>query len=525
MKFGLPMMDDNSVRRVLTAVAPTLKRNFIIPELKSNLVAEDRKETLARFGSNDFKRTAHVVMGEPDASYKAKVQSLLLADKQAKADAEKKKKAQEEERKKQLAEKKKKAEEAKKAKELAQKKKEGKDVEEEAKEEAKEDKEEETKMDEDAPPVELTDEEKKVLYRTSDTPDLAERVLAKYYASFTLPAKEEGFDSISFDWQKESECAELLKSWILEKKLTQRVDDLQPGEWFKSEWSKWTKQIQDWRKRQTEWKDPTKRKALLAKKKEDAKKKTEGEEGEEKPAEEEEAKPMEINTEDLDVFSVEDVMDLGNGEPLFSNFVYEDWALLSARFELHLLLHAFKKDLNDPDRPSFGEKHLAFYYNKYFKKPFSLKTYRVEKLSEFVDIIKSTISINEKTTFLQPEVPEDTGYGDFVKVVEDHRRERQRRIDAGDETAQLKFTRPVPQQPPRQPASAPPSRGQPAQASRYGSSGSSRPGYNGSSSGGSSYSAQKRPYSAQTSSYSASKQPRTSYGSYSGGGSSYYSRR
>ena len=36
-------------------------------------------------------------------------------------------------------------------------------------------------------------------------------------------------------------------------------------------------------------------------------------------------------------------------------FVYEDWTLLSTRYELHLLLHSFKADLDDPDRPSFGD--------------------------------------------------------------------------------------------------------------------------------------------------------------------------
>merc|ERR1712032_878493 len=81
-----------------------------------------------------------------------------------------------------------------------------------------------------------------------------------------------------------------------------------------------------------------------------------------------EAKPMEINAEDIDVASVEDVMDLGNGEPLFHNFVYEDWVLLSTRFEFNLLIHAFRKDLDDPERPSFVEAHFAFYYNKYFNK-------------------------------------------------------------------------------------------------------------------------------------------------------------
>ena len=101
----------------------------------------------------------------------------------------------------------------------------------------------------------------------------------------------------------------------------------------------------------------------------------------------------------------QDILDLGNGMPLFEKFQYEDWTLLSTRYELHLLLHSFKKDLEDPDRPSFGEpqlngnfecvnfmfllrscffikwhdnmqpeeKHLSYYYQKYFKKAWDLK--------------------------------------------------------------------------------------------------------------------------------------------------------
>jgi len=91
MGFGIPMMDDNSVSRLLTAIAPTLKRNFVVMQLKSNLVASERAEALARFGSEHFNKVASVVMGEPNAEYKKLVQDLLLAEKKKKADAERKK--------------------------------------------------------------------------------------------------------------------------------------------------------------------------------------------------------------------------------------------------------------------------------------------------------------------------------------------------------------------------------------------------------------------------------------------------
>merc|ERR1712228_511077 len=190
-----------------------------------------------------------------------KVQSLILADKQAKHDAEKKRKAQEEERKRLFEEKRKKAEDARKAR----KKDEEKDD-----EDVEEEKEAVDKQEDDARP-ELSEEEKQLWYRKLDIPDLGEKTLAKSFADFSLPTKDEGFDDISFAWQDESACSKFLKDWVLEKKLTQRVEDLQPGEWFREEWSKWQKSLQEWRKRHSDFKDPVKKKALLAKKKADAK--------------------------------------------------------------------------------------------------------------------------------------------------------------------------------------------------------------------------------------------------------------
>merc|ERR1740121_260763 len=212
--------------------------------------------------------------------------------------------------------------------------------------------------------AELTEEEKKLTFRKKDAPDLGQKVLATSYAKFTLPEADEGFDDIQYVWQPEAECKEYMKKWVLERKLTQRVEELQPSDWFKGKWTEWQKLVGTWkRKKEAEKKD--------------------GEDGEEKePEPEEEKQPMDINAEDLDVFAVEDVTDIGKGEPLFANFVYEDWTLLSLRFEMHLLAHAFKHDLADPERPTFHQQHLSYYYSKYFKKQFSHKNFGVEKLEE-----------------------------------------------------------------------------------------------------------------------------------------------
>jgi len=49
----------------------------------------------------------------------------------------------------------------------------------------------------------------------------------------------------------------------------------------------------------------------------------------------------------VDIMSVDNVCDVGNGEPLFSDFAFEDWALMSLRFEFYLLVKSFKRDVND----------------------------------------------------------------------------------------------------------------------------------------------------------------------------------
>merc|ERR1712157_587067 len=97
MKFDIPLMDDGSVQRILNAVAPSMQRNYIIPELKANIIAEDRKKCLATFRRPYFTRKAKVLMGEPNADYKSMAQKIILKEKEAKARAERRKKEAKEE--------------------------------------------------------------------------------------------------------------------------------------------------------------------------------------------------------------------------------------------------------------------------------------------------------------------------------------------------------------------------------------------------------------------------------------------
>lgn len=524
---GVPAIDDWSVGKIISAVAPTFPRKYIIPEMKANLVKSDRDEGLMRFTSADFHRKAVVIMGEPDQQYKEWIQKLVLEEKQAQAEAEKRKKQAEAERqrqqKRQQEERKRKAEAARKNYEAAKRRRLGEEVEEteEPEEAPAEEPEDEAPEEEPDVPVELTEEEKALKCRKPSMPDMTEKELARSYASFALPLKSEGFDEVAYAWGNESSCSELLKAWILEKKQTQRAEDLAPGTDFRQAWSAWQKAVQDWRKAQTDFKDPAKRRAFKEQRLEEAKKKIQEEKqtlidaGDEEGAraleEKVEAEQNEdVDTENLDVLAVEDINDIGNGEPLFGQFQYEDWILLSTRYELHLLAHSFKKDLNDPDRPSFDLKHLSFYYQKYYRKAWNFSQFGVKEFEELVELLKDSVSV-DASGHLKADEPEETPLERFVKLTEDNRRERQRRIDAGDETARLKFSRPQAQ------------RGNDRSEGKGGYGKGGKGSYGGGG-GGSGYGGQKRPYTPPPP--APYKQTRTTYGSgggsYGGGGGGGY---
>ncbi|CAE7742529.1 desi2, partial [Symbiodinium pilosum] len=150
----------------------------------------------------------------------------------------------------------------------------------------------------------------------------------------------------------------------------------------------------------------------------------------------------EIEKADNDVFEMEDVTDIGTGEPLFFNFGFEDWALLSLRFELHLLAHAFLHDCGDPERTGIYPDHLLFYYNRYYKKGLNPKNYGVEGVEarrELVALVRDSIVICPPKVIESMLSAELEDNDIFVKLTEEARRERLRRLDAGDESARLKF--------------------------------------------------------------------------------------
>merc|ERR1740121_290766 len=145
----------------------------------------------------------------------------------------------------------------------------------------------------------------------------------------------------------------------------------------------------------------------------------------------------------LDIFGVEEVLDVGGGEPLFSTFGFEDWTMMSLRFELHLLAHAFERDVKDPDRIGIHVEHLAFYYNKYFKKALNHKFYGVDTIQELLELLRDTCVVSRKAKVVEPQLPDDLeSLGIFVMLTEEARRDRVRRVDLGDESARLKLSQP-----------------------------------------------------------------------------------
>jgi hypothetical protein len=449
MSTGIQELDNMSVRKVINAVAPIVPRNYLIMEVKSNLIASERKEVLKKFNYPCYKKVARVMMGEPNKEFKALAQKKLLKDKQAKSDKQWQNKKSEAQRKRATAQRQKelrkaKAEAEKKRKAAAEEKKkkaeeekaakEGGDKEEKKEEEKKEEtkdepmkEEEEVKSEEEQvdpileetepPTVELTDEEKKLFFSKKESKDLDGKVMSQFYSRFSTPEADEGFDDIVYEWQKGPKADEYLKKWILEKKLTTRIEDLKAGKVAKEKVLEFGKLSKEWQEKLTAWKA-----AGGAKKK--------------PPKTDDEPE------EDIDIFSVADICDIGKGVPLFENFTFEDWALMKLRFQLCLMVASFKVDSGDADRAGIPVDHLSFYYSKYFGATLSGKPFGVEGPKEIIALIKETVSI--KDGLVTSTLSDDLDSLDlFLKLTEEQRRERQRRIDAGDETARLKFTPPA----------------------------------------------------------------------------------
>lgn len=525
MGIGIESIDDHSIRRQLQAFAPLQKRSYVVMELKSNLIKHEREAAMAKWPVHTFKRSATVLVGSPSDEFKRKSQEKNLKLKQAAADvefrakhqAEKQKreaaqaaKKKEKEKKRMLKDQKKRQEalkkklvEEKKKREALAKAAKGEAVEEEAaeeKEEPAEEKEsepesEDVDMEEEVaevepPKVELTEEEKKSCFVKDPIPDMSTFVHNTNFMKFSTTEKDEGWDEIRCEWNKDDQAKEYVRAWVQDRKCSTRVEDLQPSEWFAEKYKEYQRNLQAWHSKQTQYKAALQQKAAMkAAAKEMKKKKAEAEknarekrakeraariavkavvhkkaveaalaagteppeEEQEEPEDEEPEAPAEVEAEadeddgrvdwaTIDPFGVDNILDVGGGEPLFQQFAFEDWTMMSLRFELYLLANAFRRDVKDPDRIGMHVDHLPFYYQKYYKKALSFKYFGADSVPELLQMVRECVVISRKSKVVEPMIPDDLdSMGLFVMITEDGRRERQRRLDLGDESARLKF--------------------------------------------------------------------------------------
>jgi hypothetical protein len=163
---------------------------------------------------------------------------------------------------------------------------------------------------------------------------------------------------------------------------------------------------------------------------------------EEEPEEEGEDEEKEDDAEfdGLDVFELDDICDIGGGVPLFKEFGFEDWAMTTLRFELYLLVQAFRKDCGDPERAGIHLDHLSFYYNKYYKKTLGAKYYGVDDYRGLIHLVKDSIYLT-KQMVLDTQLPQQLEtFSIFIKLAEEARRYRNLRLDLGEDDARLKVT-------------------------------------------------------------------------------------
>jgi hypothetical protein len=257
------------------------------------------------------------------------------------------------------------------------------------------------------------------LPRSGNLPDLTPQSISLFYTKFSLPV-EEGFHEVLYEWLAEEDAKTYLHKWIQERKTTLIVEGLVPSPWFAAK-------IAAWRLFRSELRD---KHVQFTTKKSQAKSA---------------GVDFEVGLCSLDAASVHDAD--GKETPLYANFKYEDWLILSWRIELHLLATGFLNDVDDPERLGIPEDHVAHYYELYHEQKLAMKKLNCDSLPQTLKLLKEPAELAVgpgDRKFLRSKLDKETEFDVFVRGVESYRRDRQRRIEAGDESAQLKFPKPAP---------------------------------------------------------------------------------
>ena len=279
------------------------------------------------------------------------------------------------------------------------------------------------------PPTEELKEPPEADFLPSGKTEVSERALAHDLRYFSLPSKAEGFDEIRYEWTDEETAKEKLLQWLRERKARQVVEGLTPGEWFNAKYEDWKKARRVFQNGQRDFSGRSQGDESLADK-----------------------------VAAIELSKVKDPHDAdGNGTPIYGNFKYEDWIVLSFRYEFHLLCHAFPIDAADPDREGLPEEHLEHYWKTYFHHHFDPKKLGVTNLAGVLKVLKDPIELKDMpgTRMLFSSCEKEASIDVFVVAVEAYRRDRARRIEAGDESAALDIPRAKATQPAKADGAAP----------------------------------------------------------------------
>jgi len=209
-----------------------------------------------------------------------------------------------------------------------------------------------------------------------------------------------------------------LQAWLQERKSEFVVEGLKPGIWFQAKNDEWKEERIKLRKGHLEFTERRKKEPGLG-----------------------------DDDSSIDLTTVQDIHNAdGDGMPVYAGFKYEDWLILSWRYELHLLVHAFLEDAADKDLTGIPESHLGHYYKLYYGQTFDPKgKIGADGLVKTLHLLKEPLELVEGRPghrILASKLDRTVALETFVKGVEAYRRDRQRRLDAGDESALLSFPRP-----------------------------------------------------------------------------------
>merc|ERR1712032_1307781 len=70
LALGIQKIDDGSLSHMIKSIAPVQTRHYIVMQLRSNLIKDERTALIKKFNGGLFKKIAHVQVGEPTLEFK-----------------------------------------------------------------------------------------------------------------------------------------------------------------------------------------------------------------------------------------------------------------------------------------------------------------------------------------------------------------------------------------------------------------------------------------------------------------------